>query len=488
MRAAAAALAFVAATASAQGPPLGVATWNVQWLMDRATHERWAAACARAGWPTDAAALPAAERAALAALPPCDVHNGMRFPRDGCRSARDGWPDAARYPADHPCRDTADLSAWPAYEDKLAALSATFARLAADGVGLVALQEVGSAAAVRAIAPAGWSVATTRELPGAPRIAQHVGIAWRRGVHVRDVALVPELADGGVPGRPLRPGLAFTVTVADRPVRALVVHLKSGCRSRDLDAPLTERDAKLAPERQDAIASDCAMLRFQLPALEAWIDAHAGADFAVLGDFNRTLLREPVADSARYRTRLDGSAAADPQGPCTMERAGARRVARCAAQTRAMFPELNDGHPEGAVLWRARFADGGRGGAIPRGSSGDCRIDGPHGELSHDGIDHVLISESLKRRLAPSALTMRAVNYVDSAGAPLRADPGVALPSDHCPHVVFWSAQAGPSPQPTPRTRGEGEQAPAAAPMTNPPPATTGDDRRNVAFSPASLR
>lgn len=448
-RAAVAALALgAAATAFAQAPALGVATWNFGWLLDAATHARWAEACARNGWPAETSSLPAAERAALAGLPFCDVHNGMRFPRDGCRSTRDDWPRAARYPADHPCRETADLASWPAYERKLAALRATFAQLAAQGVGLVALQEVSSAAAVEAIVPDGWSVATTRELPGAPAIAQHVGIAWRQGVRVRDVALVAALADGGVPDRPLRPGLAFTAIVAGKPVRALVVHLKSGCRSRDLDAPLTERDAKLAPERRDAIASDCAMLRYQLPALEAWIDANAGRDFAVLGDFNRTLLREPVAESPTYRTRLDGSGPGDPLGPCTMRREGARWVAACAARTRAMFPELNDGRPDGAVLWRARFADGGRGGGIPKASSGDCRIDGPHGELTHDGIDHVLIGESLKRRLAPSALTMRVVNYVDANGERLRAEPGLALPSDHCPHVVFWTPRSGASPAP----------------------------------------
>ena len=79
-------------------------------------------------------------------------------------------------------------------------------------------------------------------------------------------------------------------------------------------------------------------------------------DFAVLGDFNRTLLREPPADSRTYRTRLDGSAAGDPLGRCTMARSGNRWVAQCPTRTRALFPELNDGRPPGAVLWRARFA------------------------------------------------------------------------------------------------------------------------------------
>lgn len=425
----------------AHAQSFGVATWNLNWLMDADTHARWAAACARNGWPLTIDDLPAASRAALAGLPYCDVHNGMRFPPEACRSTRDGWPQAARYPADHPCRDTADLASWPRYAEKVAALRAMFRRLDEQGVALVALEEVSGAAAVQSLLPPGWSVATTRELPGTPSIAQHLGVAWRRSISVRDIEAVNTLADSGVPERPLRPGLAFTVLVAGQPVRALIVHLKAGCRSRDLDAPLTTKDATLPDERKDAIASDCAMLRYQLPALENWIDAHAGGDFAVLGDFNRTLLREPLADSATYRTRLDGSAAGDPLGPCTMVRNGNRWIAQCTARTRAMFPELNDGHPAGAVLWRARFADLGPGGTIRKGSSGDCSIPGAHGDLTHDGIDHVLIGESLKRRLTPDALTMHVMNYQDARGLPLRGGTNLALPSDHCPHVVIWTGR-----------------------------------------------
>jgi hypothetical protein len=435
------ACALVATSGVARAQSFGVATWNLNWLMDADTHARWAAACARNGWPVQTDDLPASERALLAGLPYCNVHNGMRFPADACRATRDGWPQAARYPADHPCRDTADLASWPRYAEKVAALRAMFRRLDEQGVALVALQEVSGAAAVQPLLPPGWSVATTHGLPGTPAIAQHVGVAWRRSIGVRDIEAVNTLADSGFPERPLRPGLAFTIAVAGQPVRALIVHLKAGCRSRDLDAPLTTKDATLPDERQDAIASDCAMLRYQLPALENWIDANAGADFAVLGDFNRTLLREPVSDSATYRTRLDGSAAHDPLGPCTMVRDGSRWIAQCAARTRAMFPELNDGHPAGAVLWRARFADLGPGGTIRKGSSGDCSIPGAHGELTHDGIDHVLISDSLKRRLTPDALTMHVVNYHGPGGMPLLGGADLALPSDHCPHVVTWTGK-----------------------------------------------
>jgi endonuclease/exonuclease/phosphatase family metal-dependent hydrolase len=436
------ALVFVYALAGAlvaAAQPLAVATWNLNWLMDEPTRAQWAAACGRLDWPANLDALPPADRATLAGLPFCDVHNGMAFPPDACASDRDGWPARARYPDDHPCRETMDLAAPQRYAQKIAALRAMFARLDALGVRLVALQETFDAYAVRAILPPDWSVATTREHGSRALTAQHVGVAWKSEIRVRDIRVVDSLADSGVPDRPLRPGLSFTVDVGAKPVRVLVVHLKAGCRSRDLDAPLTDKDAVLAPERQDAIASDCALLRYQLPALETWIDNNAAHDFAILGDFNRTLLREPVADSASWRTRLDGTAASDPLGACTIEREGNRYVAKCSTRTRAMFPELNDGQPPGAVLWRSRFVDQSRTGTIPKGSSGDCSIPGRKGDLTHDGIDHIVMSASLRKRLAGDSLTMRVINYADAQGRPLRGAADVALPSDHCPHVATWT-------------------------------------------------
>ncbi len=427
----AAATAALLACASACGQGFGVATWNLAWLMDMPTHARWAGACASLGWPLNSAALGAPARATLAGLPFCDVHNGMTFPRERCASDRDGWPFRARYPAAHPCRDSADLADPAAYAHKLAVLRATFAQLDAAGVRLVAVQEVFDAAAVRALLPSGWSVATTRELAGTPDIPQHVGVAWRAPAHVRDVRAVTTLADSGAPDRPLRPGLAFTVDVGGTPVRALVVHLKSGCRSRDLDAPPAARDTALDAARQEAVLADCAVLRYQLPALEAWIDAQAHRNFAVLGDFNRTLLREPAAESATYRTRLDGTTAADPLGTCTLERTGARAVARCSTRTRALFPEINDGAPPGAVLWRAR---------PPKGAA-TCRLSSPRGNLAHNGIDHVLVSASLMSRLTPAALTLEVVNYHHDGAPAVQHD--AALPSDHCPHVVMWTPRGG---------------------------------------------
>jgi hypothetical protein len=75
----------------------------------------------------------------------------------------------------------------------------------------------------------------------------------------------------------------------------------------------------------------------------------------------------------------------------------------CSARTRAVFPEIGDAQPAGAVLWRARFADQGRGGAIP-GLDGRLLDSRTARQLANYGIDHILISASLE---APQARRAR---------------------------------------------------------------------------------
>ena len=425
-------------TAPAQNRPLGVATWNLAWLMSPETHARWAATCARHGWPTDPATLAPPARRELEGLPYCNVHNGMRFPPQACPGEDEGWPQRARYRPGHPCRDTADLADPMAHQDKLDQLRRWFARLADEGVSMVALQEVFDDAAVRPLLPPGWSVRTSRGMPGSPDIAQQLGVAWAPGLAPGGFRVEPALADSGPGLRPLRPGFSFTLPVDGRPVEFLVVHLKAGCRSRVIDDPLRPDDP---PARRDAIVSDCAMLRRQLPALEDWIDARVGRDFVVLGDFNRSLFLEPVKDRPDRPVRLDGSSPASPSGPCDLVSVEGRLQARCPAHTSALFPELNDDDPPGSVLWRARPAEL-SGGRIRPGGPADCNLRGGQpprrgaGDLAHDGIDHVLLSDALKRRLSPQALVLRMLGHLDEAGRPFAASPARALPSDHCPHWV----------------------------------------------------
>jgi hypothetical protein len=364
----------------------------------------------------------------------------MRFPPEQCKSARDGWPPGRRYPPEHPCRDTADLASWSRYAEKVAALRAMFQRLDAQGVALIALQEVSGIAAVQQLLPPGWSAATTGELPGTPPIAQHVGIAWRRGIVVRDIEAINTVADSGVPsvrcGRDSRSPSTWrgNPSRTRRASEGGLPQPRPRCAVRRARMPRCPTSGRM---RSLPIARCCA-----ISCRARNLDRCARPrDFAVLGDFNRTLLREPLADSAdvqdaarwqrgrRSARSLHDGAPGHPLDRA-MHGAHARHVSR--AQRRASAR---------AVLWRARFADLGTGGAIRKGSSGDCSIAGAHGDLTHDGIDHVLISESLKRRLTPDALTLHAVNYQDVHGLQLHGARDLALPSDHCPHVVAWTGK-----------------------------------------------
>ena len=446
-------VALVAAPSRADG--VRIATWNLGWLMSRSTHARWVEECARFDWPIAPAAGSEAALA-LAGLPYCDVHNGMVFPPELCgeRAAQATIP-RARFPAAHPCRVSADLARWSDYQRKLAQIARMFARLHEAGVTHVVMQEVFDTAALAPVLPPGWQALGTRELDGdaAVPIAQHLAVAWRPGAEAPDDPFVYRaLADAGGIERPLRPGLQFRLTVQDRTVWFLAVHLKAGCRSRRIDAPLRPYDREPATRARILLA--CATLRRQIPALEAWIDARAaaGQDFVVLGDFNRALGTEDRDAPAR----LDGSSAGSPNDGCrrALHREGHESV-RCNGRIGRLLPELNDAQPPLAIVWRADFlgADGVRlqmnRGAYPQGSIGHCglwsrtrfRRDDEPGParpvaLAHDGIAHVLISDALRRRLGLDRLALHRLDY---DGAVVSADgvpPDEALPSDHCPHFV----------------------------------------------------
>ncbi|HET9863433.1 MAG TPA: endonuclease/exonuclease/phosphatase family protein [Steroidobacteraceae bacterium] len=139
---------------------------------------------------------------------------------------------------------------------------------------VIALQEVDGADAARLLFP-------DHEFCFSGRIAvQNNGFAIRRGLPFScGPDLEPlSLQDDVRRGVELR---LFPGTV--REMRLLSVHLKSGC-ARD---PLT------------ATRPSCTELARQVPALERWIDQQAREHrpFAVLGDFNRDLRREPPGAS-----------------------------------------------------------------------------------------------------------------------------------------------------------------------------------------------
>lgn len=236
---------------------IALATWNMEWLMTTATYDELKASCTAGSPPSHARAIP-------------------------CSKDRPPLPR----------RVAADFDA----------LAEVARRIPAD---VVALQEVDGPEAAATVFRDGWQLAcfTSRAHP------QKVGFAVRAGV---PFSCNPELKELDIDGAS-RSGADITLYPGTpRAVRLLAVHLKSGCFIGSL--------ADAAP------STPCGALRKQIPVLERWVDARAAenARFAVLGDFNR-------------RLELDAGLAAGSDE----------------ARPEALFQALSDGQPKDAVLLRA---------------------------------------------------------------------------------------------------------------------------------------
>ena len=191
-----------------------------------------------------------------------------------------------------PC-DLVPKSRWS--DDDLRRIRSFAATLPAD---VIALQEIDGREVASVIFPDREFCFTKR------RHVQNVGFAIRRGIPFRCNRDYRPL---GLPNDEVRWGADVTIDPGTkREVRLLAVHLKAYCN----------RDT-LTDDRED-----CRILQRQVPVLEDWIDrrARAGEAFAVIGDFNRRFDRE--RDEPR-----------DAKGAIV-----------------ALWPEIDDGEPEGADL------------------------------------------------------------------------------------------------------------------------------------------
>jgi endonuclease/exonuclease/phosphatase family metal-dependent hydrolase len=187
--------------------------------------------------------------------------------------------------------------------EDVAALRRHARKLDAD---VIALQEVDGE-------PAAGLVFVGYEFCFSKRVGvQNNGFAIRRGL---PFACGPELTDLSLRDD-VRRGVELRLFPdTPRELRLLSVHLKSGCAR---DALGSARPA-------------CAVLSSQVPILERWIDTQASANvpFAVLGDFNRDLRREPPG--ASFWAEIDDS---DPQGADLVNTAEGQRFENCSpAQT-----------------------------------------------------------------------------------------------------------------------------------------------------------
>jgi endonuclease/exonuclease/phosphatase family metal-dependent hydrolase len=202
-----------------------------------------------ATWNLEWFMTPETLRALTPACTPADA------PRDGARRAV-------------PCDVASELAR---SREDIAALRRHAENLDAD---IVALQEVDGAEAARLLF-------RDYQFCFSGRVAvQNNGFAIRRGL---PFACGPELADLSM-NDDVRRGVELRMFPGTaREIRLLSVHLKSGCA----------RDAL------NSTRSGCAVLARQVPVLERWIDTQASENmpFAVLGDFNRDLRREPAGPS-----------------------------------------------------------------------------------------------------------------------------------------------------------------------------------------------
>jgi len=199
-----------------------------------------------ATWNLEWFMTPETLRALTPACTPADA------PRDGARRAV-------------PCNVAGELAR---SREDVAALRRHAESLDAD---IVALQEVDGPDAARL-------VFRDHRFCFSSRVAvQNNGFAIRRGL---PFSCGPELTDLSM-NDDVRRGVELRMFPGTpQEFRLLSVHLKSGCARDALHSTRT----------------GCAVLARQIPILERWIDAQANdhMPFAVLGDFNRDLRREPA--------------------------------------------------------------------------------------------------------------------------------------------------------------------------------------------------
>ena len=223
----------------------------------------------------------------------------------------------------------------------------------------VALQEVDGPDAAKLVFKQGWKLDcfVQRAHP------QKVGFAIREGVPYRCNGDLSALdVDGAT-----RAGADITLYPGTpKQVRLLAVHLKSGC----FDG------------RMDRHFSPCTRLQQQAPVVEAWIDQRVkeGADFAVLGDFNRHLDKD-----ARY------PAGPDENAPVNLIQA------------------WSDNVPAGAILQRA--------------TEGQAYVGCDAKDHFKQYIDDILISQSLADK-------KKGKRFVRLPFSPQDSDRQL---SDHCP-------------------------------------------------------
>ncbi len=408
-------LACFSALASAQ--PLRVASWNLGWHVATAEVPNWIQKCGRSysrntvtrRWDVSATGAGATtgwfitetraslEGVDLSVMPPCGVY------QDGARNG------IAVTPA--------------AFANRLQQINDIIDNVLRPDV--IAFQEVSGTAAVREALGRSADQYHICSFDGQHKV-QRLAFAWRRSLgdavepcEVFAPLSLPELgADNQV-----RPALTLGLRLGGQLIRFMNVHLKSSCVS-----PL--ESGKL----DDASQSACVTLQKQLRPLESAVEglSRGGANFVVLGDFNRNLWHDLHEKTGAEALRSDG------------ERDLTRPMAP-GITSRNLFREVFDGAPDGhATLVALRcsadpviqgLCDASKTRLLTREEGRALSASAALGCRNPIGLDHFVVANALKTNVV-SAEKLPLGKLGGSMG-PVEGKPDPLLAvSDHCPIVM----------------------------------------------------
>jgi 5'-nucleotidase (lipoprotein e(P4) family) len=403
---------------------LRVATWNLGWHVSKAELGPWVAACSKMylrnattkSWEPVADGTAGAtqgwmvkeSRATivgndLSIMPPCNTYQNAAFQGIAVTAA--------------------------AYDKRDRQLSQVLARdVNAD---VIAFQEVSGVAAVRDAL--GASADDYYVCSFEPKYkVQRLAFAWRRtlGPAVEGCADVAAMSLPSLdPVDQVRPGFTVTLNVGGQSIRFLTVHLKSGCVS-PLDKTPRILDGNSGP------TDPCPILQQQVQPLEDVFEMLSeGVDhFVVMGDFNRNLWHEANVVKGAEARRSDNST--DLQAPRPS-----------GVLVHNLLLEVDDGKPteSKAVLLAAHC----QGDVAVQAACDKSKVDvltaaestvltkaTGLGCRNPVGLDHVLVSESLKNAVTSVAkVSIGASGGSRSPSLPNFPEALLAV-SDHCPTVV----------------------------------------------------
>lgn len=273
------------------------------------------------------------------------------------------------------------------------------------GADIVALQEIGSPAALQRVFPAAdyhlvmsdlYQPGDENKPPEQRDIYTALAISKSRFPNAPRVESIDALAidhisieDGrSFTSRPTRSGMQVEIELGGKKISFLGVHLKSSCH----DYPLRDvEDQNFFNGRPFASRFDCRTLKAQLGVLENWIEAKQGLGFQVIiaGDFNRRL-------NAVYR---------NPTRP------------------EDFWAELNDGTPNGLQLIKG-----------PEGLDTVCWPQ--HTERFDEHIDFIVADAAIKSAFPDVRFRKLGLGHDTD---PEYADEARQRLSDHCPVTMTLS-------------------------------------------------